>query len=119
MPRPTPAQLAYGSVTVIFSALAMLLLSQTRSGPGIAVIAVVATAVGVLVALTAPGLTLIRRSPARRAPAQQRARAARTANSAPTAASSASAASSAAPQHLAGTAASRANSGSRMAEPSL
>ena len=119
MPRPTPAQLAYGSVTVIFSALAMLLLSQTRSGPGIAVIAIVATAVGVLVALTAPGLRLVRRSPARRGPARQRARTARTANSAPTAASSATAASAAAPQRIPGATASRANSGSRMAEPSL
>ncbi len=36
MPRPTAAQLAYGSCTVIFSTLAMLLLSQTSSGLGIA-----------------------------------------------------------------------------------
>ena len=34
MPRPTAAQLAYGSCTVIFSTLAMLLLSQTSSGVG-------------------------------------------------------------------------------------
>jgi hypothetical protein len=56
MPRPTPAQLAYGSATVICSTLAMLLLSRAQSGPGVALIAVVALAVGVLVALTAPGL---------------------------------------------------------------
>jgi archaellum biogenesis protein FlaJ (TadC family) len=52
MPRPTAAQLAYGSCTVIFSTLAMLLLSQTSSVAGIAVIAVAALALGVLVGLT-------------------------------------------------------------------
>lgn len=54
MPRPTAAQLAYGSCTVIFSTLAMLLLSQTSSGPGIAVIAVAALLLGLLVAMTVP-----------------------------------------------------------------
>ncbi|MET9394809.1 hypothetical protein ABZY20_31115 [Streptomyces sp. NPDC006624] len=54
MPRPTAAQLAYGSCTVIFSTLAMLLLSQTSSGAGIAVVAVAALALGLLVALTVP-----------------------------------------------------------------
>ncbi|KAB1141907.1 hypothetical protein F7R91_30910 [Streptomyces luteolifulvus] len=54
MPRPTAAQLAYGSCTVIFSTLAMLLLSQTSSGVGIAVIAVSALALGLLVAMTVP-----------------------------------------------------------------
>jgi hypothetical protein len=54
MPRPTAAQLAYGSFTVIFSTLAMLLLSQTSSGLGIAVIAVAALALGLLVAMTVP-----------------------------------------------------------------
>ncbi|MFD8915738.1 hypothetical protein [Streptomyces sp. NPDC059575] len=54
MPRPTAAQLVYGSCTVIFSTLAMLLLSQTSSGPGIAVIALAALALGVLVAMTVP-----------------------------------------------------------------
>ncbi|MDN3022538.1 hypothetical protein [Streptomyces sp. S.PB5] len=54
MPRPTAAQLAYGSFTVIFSTLAMLLLSQTSSGLGIAVIAVCALALGLLVAMTVP-----------------------------------------------------------------
>ncbi|MFI1566236.1 hypothetical protein ACH4ZX_24805 [Streptomyces sp. NPDC020490] len=52
MPRPTVAQLAYGSCTVIFSTLAMLLLSGTSSVTGIAVIAVSAIALGLLVALT-------------------------------------------------------------------
>ncbi|MGW3951375.1 hypothetical protein ACWEKM_10620 [Streptomyces sp. NPDC004752] len=54
MPRPTAAQLAYGSCTVIFSTLAMLLLSQTSSGVGIAVIALASLALGLLVALTVP-----------------------------------------------------------------
>lgn len=54
MPRPTAAQLAYGSFTVIFSTLAMLLLSQTSSGLGIAVITVAALALGLLVAMTVP-----------------------------------------------------------------
>lgn len=54
MPRPTVAQLTYGSCTVILSTLAMLLLSQTSSGPGVAVIAVAAVALGVLVAMTVP-----------------------------------------------------------------
>lgn len=54
MPRPTAAQLAYGSCTVILSTLAMLLLSGTSSGPGIAVIAVSALVLGLLVALSVP-----------------------------------------------------------------
>ncbi|CBG72669.1 putative membrane protein [Streptomyces scabiei 87.22] len=54
MPRPTTAQLAYGSCTVILSTLAMLLLSQTSSGVGIAVIALAALALGLLVSLTVP-----------------------------------------------------------------
>ncbi|MEV6834170.1 hypothetical protein AB0N17_06565 [Streptomyces sp. NPDC051133] len=54
MPRPTSAQLTYGSCTVIFSTLAMLLLSQTSSGLGVAVIALVALALGLLVAMTVP-----------------------------------------------------------------
>ncbi|MCT9082450.1 hypothetical protein [Streptomyces fulvoviolaceus] len=54
MPRPTAAQLAYGSCTVIFSTFAMLLLSQASSSVGIAVIAVAALALGLLVAMTVP-----------------------------------------------------------------
>ncbi|MBO8184811.1 hypothetical protein [Streptomyces spirodelae] len=63
MPRPNPAQLAYGSATVMCSTLAMLLLSETRSGVWIAVIAFVALALGLLVALTAPSArpTAVRR----------------------------------------------------------
>ncbi|QCB26954.1 hypothetical protein E5N77_14130 [Streptomyces sp. SS52] len=54
MPRPTAAQFAYGTCTVILSTLAMLLLSQTSSGPGVAVIAVASLALGLLVAVTVP-----------------------------------------------------------------
>jgi hypothetical protein len=53
-PRPTAAQLVYGSCTVILSTLAMLLLSQTSSGVEIVVIAVAALALGLLVAMTVP-----------------------------------------------------------------
>ncbi|MFH8606648.1 hypothetical protein ACH4D5_04050 [Streptomyces sp. NPDC018029] len=54
MPRPTTAQITYGSVTVVFSTLAMLLLSRTASGVGIAVIALAALGLGLLVAMTVP-----------------------------------------------------------------
>lgn len=54
MPRPTVAQLAYGSATVICSALAMLLLSQAGSVAGIAVIVFAAFGLGLLVAFTVP-----------------------------------------------------------------
>ncbi|MFF2331415.1 MULTISPECIES: hypothetical protein [unclassified Streptomyces] len=54
MPRITAAQFSYGSVTVVFSTLAMLLLSRTESGLGIAVIAAAALALGLLVAVTVP-----------------------------------------------------------------
>src|SRR5690606_31143204 len=54
MPRPTVAQLAYGSCTVVLSTLAMLLLSGASSGAGVAVVAVAALAVGLLVAMTVP-----------------------------------------------------------------
>ncbi|MEU9251447.1 hypothetical protein AB0D66_06335 [Streptomyces sp. NPDC048270] len=54
MPRPTAAQLAYGSATVVVSTIAMLLLSQTSSGLWIAFIAAAALALGLLVAVTVP-----------------------------------------------------------------
>ncbi|MGW8557250.1 hypothetical protein [Streptomyces tubercidicus] len=54
MPRPTAAQLAYGSATVFFSTLAMLLLSQTETGIGVAVIALAGLGLGLLVAMTVP-----------------------------------------------------------------
>jgi hypothetical protein len=54
LPRPTAAQLAYGSCTVILSTLAMLLLSQTSSGVGIVAITLSALVLGLLVAMTVP-----------------------------------------------------------------
>ncbi|MFD7500566.1 hypothetical protein [Streptomyces sp. NPDC059850] len=54
MPRPTSAQLAYGSATVVLSTLAMLLLSETRSGLGVGMVTVAGLALGLLVALTVP-----------------------------------------------------------------
>ncbi|MGK5641456.1 hypothetical protein ACSNOK_24510 [Streptomyces sp. URMC 126] len=60
MPRPTSAQIVYGSATVVLSTLVMLLLSRTGSGVGIAVVALGALALGLLVAALVPG--------ARRAP---------------------------------------------------
>ncbi|MFD0269302.1 hypothetical protein ACFVGY_22445 [Streptomyces sp. NPDC127106] len=53
MPRPTAAQFLYGSAAVVASTIAMLLLSQTRSAAGVAVITTAALALGLLVALTA------------------------------------------------------------------
>ncbi|WP_260638967.1 hypothetical protein [Streptomyces angustmyceticus] len=68
MPRPTAAQLVYGSATVFLSTLAMLLLSQTQTGVGVAVIAIAGLGLGLLVAMTAPmpGVPrVVRRRPAR------------------------------------------------------
>ncbi|MFG2717197.1 hypothetical protein ACGFW5_02660 [Streptomyces sp. NPDC048416] len=61
MPRPTAAQLSYGSATVVFSTVAMLLLSRTESGVGVAVIVLAALLLGLLVAVTVP-MPLPRRS---------------------------------------------------------
>ncbi|MGK5629904.1 hypothetical protein [Streptomyces sp. URMC 123] len=52
MPRPTAAQLAYGSATVVLSTLAMLLLSQARPGIWVTVIAFAGLALGLLIAMT-------------------------------------------------------------------
>ncbi|MBB5935213.1 hypothetical protein [Streptomyces zagrosensis] len=65
MPRPTPAQFAYGSATVVLSTLAMLLLSEARSGMGVAVISVAGLALGLLVAVTVPIPRPAASSPAR------------------------------------------------------
>ncbi|QKV94721.1 hypothetical protein HUT19_25670 [Streptomyces sp. NA02950] len=54
MPRPTPAQLAYGSASVVLSTFALLLLSQARSAPWVGVIAVAGLLLGLLVAVTGP-----------------------------------------------------------------
>ncbi|WP_405798971.1 hypothetical protein [Streptomyces sp. NBC_01506] len=53
MPRPTAAQLAYGSATVVLATLAMLLLSGITSAVGIAVIALVSLCLGLVVSLKA------------------------------------------------------------------
>lgn len=73
MPRPAPAQLLYGSATVVCSALVMLLLSGARSGTGVALIAVVALALGVLVALSTRPVTPAPQAP-RAAPSADRVR---------------------------------------------
>ncbi|MFE9362355.1 hypothetical protein ACFYNN_05890 [Streptomyces sp. NPDC006978] len=57
MPRPTAAQFSYGSATVVFSALALLLLFRTESGIGVAVVGTVALLLGLLVALALPART--------------------------------------------------------------
>lgn len=53
MPRPTAAQLAYGSATVVLATLAMLLLSGVTSVVGVAMIALVALCLGLLVSVKA------------------------------------------------------------------
>lgn len=54
MPRPTAAQFAYGSATVVFATAAMLLLAEPRSGPALTAVACAGLALGLLVALTVP-----------------------------------------------------------------
>ncbi|MYZ36542.1 hypothetical protein GT002_15920, partial [Streptomyces sp. SID4917] len=54
MPRPTAAQLAYGSATVVCSTVVMLLVSGITTGAGVVVIGIAALALGLLVTLTVP-----------------------------------------------------------------
>ncbi|NJQ01809.1 hypothetical protein [Streptomyces zingiberis] len=54
MPRPTAAQFASGSATVVCTTLLMLVLSETRSVVGIASIALAGLALGLFVAVTVP-----------------------------------------------------------------
>lgn len=54
MPRPTAAQIVYGSATVVCTTLALLLLTGTESGIGVAVAATIALALGLLVAVRLP-----------------------------------------------------------------
>ena len=54
MPRPTAAQLAYGSATVVFSTLAMLLLTRTTNGLAVAAIGVASMMLGLVVAMALP-----------------------------------------------------------------
>ncbi|WP_327290953.1 hypothetical protein [Streptomyces sp. NBC_01198] len=51
MPRPTTAQLAYGSLTVVLSTLATLLLSDVRSGAAVVAVAAGGLLLGLLVAV--------------------------------------------------------------------
>ncbi|MFI0896689.1 MMPL family transporter [Streptomyces sp. NPDC020983] len=69
MPRPTTAQLVYGSLTVVLSTLAALLLSDVRSGAAVAAVAAAGLVLGVLVAVavTMPAVAR-RRAAARPAP---------------------------------------------------
>jgi len=50
MPRPTTAQVAYGSLTVVLSTLAMLLLSDAQSGAAVVAVAAAGLVLGVIVA---------------------------------------------------------------------
>ncbi|MER5460706.1 hypothetical protein ABT010_08440 [Streptomyces sp. NPDC002668] len=54
MPRPTAAQLAYGSATVVFSTLALLLFTRTSNGIAVAAIGVASMALGLMVAAALP-----------------------------------------------------------------
>ncbi|MEW2631988.1 hypothetical protein AB0903_10070 [Streptomyces sp. NPDC048389] len=54
MPRPNAAQLAYGSATVVFSTVALLLLTRTTDGVAVAAIGIAALALGLLVAASLP-----------------------------------------------------------------
>lgn len=56
MPRPTTAQLFYGSLTVVLSTFAALLLTDVRSGAAVAAVAAAGLLLGLLVAVavTAP-----------------------------------------------------------------
>ncbi|MFI2366868.1 hypothetical protein [Streptomyces sp. NPDC018833] len=54
MPRPTAAQYAYGSATVVFSTVALLLLTRTTAGIAITAIGVLCLALGLAVALALP-----------------------------------------------------------------
>ncbi|MGI5398664.1 hypothetical protein ACQEVG_04230 [Streptomyces sp. CA-135486] len=54
MPRPTAAQLAYGSATVVFSTLALLLLTRTSHVLGVAAIGAASMAIGLVVAAALP-----------------------------------------------------------------
>lgn len=74
MPRPTAAQFSYGSVTVIVSTLAMLPLSRTESGLGVAAVCTAALALGLLVALTVPLSKRARTAPRTTASAAARTR---------------------------------------------
>ncbi|MFE0421690.1 hypothetical protein [Streptomyces sp. NPDC058953] len=66
MPRPTAAQIASGSATVVFSALALLLFTRTDHAVGVAAIGVVSMALGLLVATALPMSRALRAAGANR-----------------------------------------------------
>lgn len=55
MPHPTPAQLFYGSVTVVALTLALLLLAPSAPGPVLGAAAAVALLTGAAVGAAVPG----------------------------------------------------------------
>ncbi|MEU5654768.1 hypothetical protein ABZ802_03985 [Streptomyces sp. NPDC047737] len=75
MPRPTAAQISFGSATVVFSALAMLLLFRAESGVAVAAVCTAALVLGLLVAMSVPART---RTARRVAPVPSSVRAHRT-----------------------------------------
>ncbi|MBW1603186.1 hypothetical protein JJV70_13945 [Streptomyces sp. JJ66] len=54
MPRPNPAQIAYGSLTVVLTTVVLLLLTRTESGVGVVCVACGALAAGLLAAALVP-----------------------------------------------------------------
>ncbi|MEL7992482.1 MULTISPECIES: hypothetical protein [Streptomyces] len=54
MARPTPAQYATGTATVVLATLALLLLTGTTGGAGVALIAAAALGLGLGAACTVP-----------------------------------------------------------------
>ncbi|WP_420168766.1 hypothetical protein [Streptomyces violaceoruber] len=56
MPRPTAAQFAYGSATVVVTTLALLLLFRAQSVAAVAAAGAVALVLGLLVALRLPAV---------------------------------------------------------------
>ncbi|MGD9486225.1 hypothetical protein WDH52_23805 [Streptomyces sp. TRM70308] len=54
MPRPNPAQLAFGFLAVVLTAVVLLLLTRTESGVGAILVASGSLAAGLLAAVAAP-----------------------------------------------------------------
>ncbi|MFD4986236.1 hypothetical protein [Streptomyces sp. NPDC058374] len=68
MARPTTAQYATGSATVVLATLALLLLTGTTEGPGLALVACAALALGLLAAGAVPGARRAAEAGGRREP---------------------------------------------------
>ncbi|NJP41886.1 hypothetical protein [Actinacidiphila epipremni] len=69
MPRPTTAQLAYGSLTVVLSTFAALLLSDVRSGAAVVAVAAGGLLLGLAVTVSAARRAAAPRPAAAPAPA--------------------------------------------------